>query len=273
MINIDTSLTQYNKNKCTKNQIQKFRTGSRILGVFIDALEWEEAITSLMAWGRINQSRYVVICNVHVTVSASRDNQFGNVVRGANMVTPDGAPVAWMLRRSGYPNQQRISGPDLFWKVCQRCVLEGISIYLYGSTETTLAALTERLNSKFPALKIAGVESPPFRPLTKEEAQAAVDRINGSGAGFVFVGLGCPKQENWMAAHCGRINAVMIGVGAAFDFHAGITKRAPLWMQAYGLEWLHRFISEPRRLWRRYLVTNTWFIISAIRQLVIKNRV
>ena len=151
------------------------------------------------------------------------------------MATPDGAPVAWMLRKQGFAGQPRISGPDLMWALCERCAAERLPVFFYGSTEATLAALDVRLRAAFPDLLIGG--------------------------------LGCPKQETWMAEHRGRVNAVMIGVGAAFDFHAGVVTRAPAWMRNNGLEWLHRLASDPRRLWRRYLVTNTLFILGAARQL------
>jgi N-acetylglucosaminyldiphosphoundecaprenol N-acetyl-beta-D-mannosaminyltransferase len=158
------------------------------------------------------------------------------------------------------------------WKYCEAVNGSAESIYLYGSTEQTLAGLKANLLRAFPGLKVAGVYSPPFRPLTEEEEDAVAVMINSSGANIVFVGLGCPKQERWMAAQRGRIHAVMIGVGAAFDYHAGITRRAPQWMQRWGLEWLHRLASEPRRLWRRYLVTNTLFILSAVTQLLGRQR-
>ena len=183
------------------------------------------------------------------------------------MATPDGAPVAWMLRRQGFNEQARISGPDLMWALCERAASEDLPVVFYGSTEATLALLEQRLRAAFPKLRMT-MESPPFRTLTAEEDFTAVDKINTSGAGFVFVGLGCPKQERWMAEHRGKINAVMIGVGAAFDFHAGTVQRAPAWMRDNGLEWLHRLASEPGRLWKRYLVTNTLFILGAARQLI-----
>ncbi len=151
---------------------------------------------------------------------------------------------------------------------CAHTVRQGDSIYLYGSTPTTLSALQAALQARFHGLRIAGAESPPFRPLTAEEDDAVVERINASGAGSVWVSLGCPKQEQWMADHRGRVQAVMVGVGAAFDFHAGNVRRAPAWMRGSGLEWLHRLASEPRRLWKRYLVTNTLFIVGAARQLL-----
>ena len=252
------------------------RTTGSVLGAHIDALSWNAALDRLLGWARARDSRYVTICNVHVVVSASRDAAYRDIINGSDMATPDGAPVAWMLRRQGFANQPRISGPDLMWTLCERCAAEGLPVYCYGSTDATLALLEQRLRTAFPALKMT-MESPPFRALTAEEDAAAVDRINASGAGIVFVGLGCPKQENWMAEHRGRdafdqsplrVSAVMIGVGAAFDFHAGTVLRAPAWMRDNGLEWLHRLLSEPRRLWKRYLVTNTLFIVGAARQLL-----
>ena len=243
------------------------RRGAPVLGAFIDALSWEETLDRLLVWGRARESGYVVISNVHVVVSAWRDPAYRAVINGADMATPDGAPVAWMLRRLGFAGQPRISGPDLMRALCERCAQEALPVYFYGSTEATLTALAQRLWADLPTLA-AGMESPPFRVLTPEEDAAAVARINASGAGIVFVGLGCPKQERWMAEHRSRVNAVMIGVGAAFDFHAGKVKRAPQWMRDNGLEWLQRLASEPRRLWRRYLITNTIFLYAAAKQLL-----
>ena len=242
------------------------RSTGRVLGAQIDALSWDDAMSRLLGWAYARESHYVTICNVHVVVSASRDAAYREIINGSDMATPDGAPVAWMLRRQGFAGQPRISGPDLMWALCERAEAEYIPIYCYGSTDSTLALLEDRLRAAFPGLRVM-MESPPFRALTPEEDVAAVDRINTSGAGIVFVGLGCPKQERWMAEHRGRIDAVMIGVGAAFDFHAGTVQRAPAWMRDNGLEWLHRLLSEPGRLWKRYLVTNTLFIVGAARQL------
>ncbi|WP_298435407.1 WecB/TagA/CpsF family glycosyltransferase [Geobacter sp.] len=237
-----------------------------ILGARINALSWNEALGTLSAWGSNRESRYICICNVHSVVTAKQDPRFQSVINHADMATPDGMPLAWTLRRLGFPGQQRINGPDLMWKYCERAAANGQSIFLYGSTDATLDLLQNRLKSAFPALKIAGAYSPPFRPLSTEEEQSIVAMINDSGANVVFVGLGCPKQEFWMAEHRGRIKAVMIGVGAAFDYHAGTIKRAPLWMQNSGFEWLYRLVSEPRRLWRRYLVTNSLFVLFICRQ-------
>ena len=242
-----------------------------VLSAPIDVLTWEHALARISSWAAQRESRYVCICNAHSVVTAGQDAAFGRVVQEADMATPDGAPVAWMLRKLGYAHQQRINGPDLMWKYCEQAAQRGESIYLYGGMPETLEILQRRLADVFPGLRVAGAYAPPFRVATNEEDAADVARINASGATTVWVSLGCPKQEKWMAAHRGRVKAVMIGVGAAFDYHAGTIKRAPGWMQNAGLEWLHRLCSEPRRLWRRYLVTNTLFVIGALKQLVFGN--
>ena len=238
-----------------------------VLGVPVSAVSFAQAQQQVLDWGRERASRYVVLANVHVVVTARREAALGGVVAAADLATPDGAPVAWMLRRLGHVGQTRVSGPDLMWALLGRCASDGLPVYFYGSTPQTLLALVGRVRAAFAGLQVAGYESPPFRALTPDEDAQAVQRINASGAGLVFVGLGCPKQELWMHAHRGRINAVMLGVGAAFDFYAGTVSRAPLWMREHGLEWLHRLLSEPRRLWKRYLVTNTLFVLLAAWQL------
>ncbi len=239
-----------------------------VLGQPLDALTWDEALSRIAAWAARRESRYVCISNAHSVVTGSRDPVFGQVLRDADMVTSDGAPVAWMMRRLGVPDQQRINGPDLMWRYCALAARQGEAIYLYGGTEETLSLLQRRLREAFPGLVIAGATSPPFRKATPEELARDIAAINASGARTVWVSLGCPKQELWMAAQRGQVQGVMVGVGAAFDYHAGTIRRAPLWMQRAGLEWLHRLVSEPRRLWRRYLVTNSLFIWGAAKQLL-----
>lgn len=244
------------------------RVTASVLGAPIDALDWDTALARIGTWSAAKESRYVCVCNAHSVVTAAQDAAFSRILEGADMATPDGAPVAQMIRQCGYGNQQRINGPDLMWKYFALAAQRGESVYLYGGMPATLAILQERLKNAFPGLLVAGAYSPPFRLATTEEDEADVARINASGAGTVWVSLGCPKQEHWIAAHRGRINSVMIGIGAAFDYHAGTVQRAPLWMQHSGLEWLHRLASEPKRLWRRYLVTNTIFIVLAIWQML-----
>jgi len=224
------------------------RTSVRVLTAPLDILDWESAIRRLVHWGNERRSSVVCICNVHMTVTAGHDKELAEVLDGADMVTPDGAPVAWAMRRAGYASQQRINGPDLMWRYLAEAERLGQVVFFYGGMEETLAALRVSMLAAFPGLRIGGMVSPPFRPLTAEEDQAYVDQINAADTAALFVGLGCPKQEKWMHAHRGRISAVMVGVGAAFDYHAGTIKRAPMWMQRYGLEWFHRLCSEPRRL-------------------------
>lgn len=242
------------------------RNGMPVLQAFIDALSWEEAIARIAAWSAARESRYVCICNVHSVVTTTQDIEFKIAVNNADMATPDGAPVAWALRRSGYPEQERINGPDLMLKYLTEAERLQQIVFFYGSTEATLVRLQTTLAQQFPRLRVGGCHAPPFRSLLREEDERIVDMINRSGAHVVFVGLGCPKQEKWMADHRGRIHAVMVGVGAAFDYHAGVVKRAPLWWQRHGLEWLYRLGSEPRRLFKRYLITNTLFVLGISKQ-------
>lgn len=235
------------------------KVGSHVLGTHIDALSWTEAETRIMHWVQTRQSRYICICNVHSVVTGRRGG-FQRVLNEADMTTPDGMPLVWWLRRAGFQSQERIEGPELMLRLCALAARSGTGVFLYGGSESTLAELRSRLPEQFPGLRIAGAISPPYRPMRFEEDWQMVQRINESGAGLVFVGLGCPKQEAWMWEMRGTIRAVMVGVGAAFDFHAGRLRRAPRWMQRAGLEWLYRLLSEPRRLWRRYLVTNATFL-------------
>jgi len=245
------------------------RQGARVLDSHIDALSWDETISRISGWATSRQSRFVTLCNVHSVVTASQDPAFQRVIAQADLALPDGAPVAWTLRREGFVNQKRLSGPDLMWRYLAHAEQTGQSVFFFGSTQDTLDKLNVRIKSAFPALKLVGMESPPYRELSEEEDQAYVDQINQSGANVVFIGLGCPKQEAWMASHRGRIRAVMLGVGAAFDYHAGTVQRAPVWMQKLGLEWLHRLCSEPRRLFKRYLHTNSVFVYRTLKSLLV----
>lgn len=245
-----------------------YRERQNVIGAPIDVVYWGGAVATLLRWAAAGESRYVCACNVHSVVTAQRDAGLAASVQGADMVLPDGAPVAWLMRKSGFTAQQRVSGPDLMWSYFAAAAPYGESIFLYGGSVHTLERLSARIGTAFPGLRIAGTHSPPYRDLTPDEDQAVVDMINASGATTVWVSLGCPKQELWMAEHRGRVRSVLVGVGAAFGFHAGTTRRAPQWMQRLSLEWLHRLLSEPRRLWRRYLSTNTIFMFAAVRQLM-----
>lgn len=249
-------------------QSEAVRTRVAVVGAPIDALDWVTVLDCVADWAATRQSRYLCFCNAHSVVTRRGDAGLARAIDGADLALPDGMPVAWMMRRLGVAQQPRIDGPDFTWAGCALAERQGIAVYFYGSKAATLRALHRRIEAAFPRLRIAGMESPPFRAMRPEEDEEAIARIAASGAGLLFVGLGCPKQELWMAARRGRIPAVMAGVGAAFDFHAGVVPRAPLWMQRHGIEWLHRLGSEPSRLWRRYLVTNTLFTLGAAAQLL-----
>lgn len=215
-----------------------------------------------------NKGGYVCLANVHMLVAAARNGELRNIIQKANLVAPDGMPLIWLLKRRGFPEAERIPGTDLTLKVCETAAREGIAVGFYGSTTETLDALRKSLLHRFPQLNITFCESPPLLPEKPEVDRRVVDRLITSGTKIVFVGLGCPKQEFWMAAHSPHVPAVLIGVGAAFDFIAGTIKRAPLWMQKGGLEWFYRLCREPRRLWKRYFLMNTLFFWMVIKQAV-----
>lgn len=238
-------------------------TTATLLGTRIDALGWEQVLSRILDWARmtgIESSRMVCVCNVHSLVTARRDATFADALARADLCTPDGAPVAWLMRRSGWPEQQRISGPELMWLLLRDAERLKLPVFLLGGTLETLEKLRGRLRACFPGLRLVGQCSPAFRDLTEDDERHIRRLIETSGARLVFVGLGCPKQERWMSRQRGTLCAVMIGVGAAFDFHAGTLRRAPLLWQHAGLEWLYRLAMEPVRLLRRYLVTNTLFL-------------
>jgi N-acetylglucosaminyldiphosphoundecaprenol N-acetyl-beta-D-mannosaminyltransferase len=238
-----------------------------VLDTLMDLGNREEIMANVLRWARERESRYLCSSNVHSVVTARYDQSFLEVLNQADMTMPDGAAVAWAMRRQGFSAQQRVAGPDLMEDVLATAQEHGLKVFFYGSTQQTLDLLRERLAARYPQLQIAGMHSPPFGSQSEEQRLADAQMINDTGAQILLVGLGCPKQERWMRAQRGTVNAVMFGFGAAFDFHAGTLKRAPLWMQNHGLEWVHRLCSEPRRLWKRYLVTNSLFILGISAQL------
>ncbi len=206
------------------------------------------------------RGEYVCVSNVHTTVMAYNDASYREVQNNAVIAVPDGKPLSLISRVRGYKSAQRVAGPDLMPEILKISETEGYTHYFYGSTERTLKNLEKNLRRRYPKLKIVGMYSPPFRQLTKEEDMQMVERINATKPDFVWVGLGAPKQERWMYEHKGRVKGVMLGVGAAFDFHAGTSKRAPKWMQEFYLEWLYRLIQDPKRLLKRYMFSNAQFI-------------
>lgn len=209
------------------------------------------------------KGKYICISNVHTTVMSYRDEAYRKVQNGAAMALPDGKPLSIVSRLRGFRDAQRVPGPDLMPEILKLSEKRGYTHFFYGSKEETLEKLEKKLLQQYPKLKIAGMYSPPFRALTEEEDKQVIDMINKTNADFIWVGLGAPKQENWMAAHEGKLCGVMLGVGAAFDFHAGTIRRAPQWMQEMCLEWLFRISQDPKRLLKRYLDTNISFVIHA----------
>ena len=240
-----------------------------ILRMRIDALSYADATHRILAWATRGESRYVCVATAHMVMEAHDSPAFRRMINGADLVTPDGMALVWGLRLLGIRSATRVYGPDLTPRLLAGAEAQRIPVGFYGGTPETLARLLEVLTRRFPGLEIVFSESPPFLSRTLEEGRADIERVIRSGARLLFVGLGCPKQERWMATHAGQIPAVMVGVGAAFDFLAGRKPQAPRWMQRCGLEWFFRLCSEPRRLWRRYLQHGPRFVGLFARQLLL----
>ncbi|WP_243398492.1 WecB/TagA/CpsF family glycosyltransferase [Deinococcus koreensis] len=220
----------------------------------------------MIHWAQAGESRYVCASNVHMVMESHDSAEFKTVVNGASLVTSDGVPLVWALKMLGVPDASRVYGPTLTLHVSEWAAREGLPVALYGGTPESLEAFAEVLRQKYPGIQLPCLIAPPFRPLTAAEDDAYTRQIVDSGARIVFVGIGCPKQERWMAAHAGRIPAVMLGIGAAFDFHSGRVRQAPAVVQRLGLEWLFRLIMEPKRLWKRYAKHNPRFVALFFRQ-------
>lgn len=237
-----------------------------IMGVNIAVTDMPSTLALLER--RLPQWRgeYICVSNVHTTVTAHEDDSYRAVQNGAVLALPDGGPLSRYSRAHGFPQAQRVTGPDLMREVLALSAQKGWRHYFYGSTPETLELLRAKLAERYPGVEVAGMFSPPFRPLTPQEDEQIVAQINAAQPDFVWVGLGAPKQERWMAHHQGRVSGLMIGVGAAFDYEAGNIRRAPMWMQRCSLEWLYRLLQDPRRLFKRYLVTNVKFLLWAARQ-------
>ncbi len=238
---------------------------NRILGVNIAITNMQETVNLIIDYLEEIKGKFICLSNVHTTVMAEKDAEYRKIQNSAFLALPDGSPLALVQRLRGYRGAEQVAGPDLMPALWRATENTEISHYFYGSSPETITALEKNLKEKYPDLKIAGMEAPPFRPLTEEEDRQAVERINASGADIVWVGLGAPKQEKWMYEHQGKIHGVMLGVGAGFDFHAGTVKRAPDWMRKHYLEWLYRLVQDPKRLWKRYVQTNGRFILHSIK--------
>lgn len=243
-----------------------------IVGAPVSAINMQTAIERLASWIGKPQSQYVCVADVHSIMQTRANPSHMASMRGAAMVTPDGMPLVWTGRALGHQSMARVCGPDLLSEVCSASEARGWRHYFYGGAEGVVDRLQAALEARYPNLDIVGTYSPPFRPLTDAEDAEIVRKILDAKTDILWVGLGCPKQEKWMADHVQRLPGVtLIGIGAAFDFHTGRIERAPIWMQRNGLEWLHRLLSEPKRLWRRYLVLAPRFALLAGGQ-VLKRR-
>jgi N-acetylglucosaminyldiphosphoundecaprenol N-acetyl-beta-D-mannosaminyltransferase len=231
-----------------------------VLQIGISAITMPRAIDAIAGWIAAGDRQYVNVCTTDVVLGAHDDPRLADIIRSSGMATPDGMPLVWLGRLKGL-DVERVYGPDLMLALCQHGLMAGWRHYFYGATEEVLRDLTARLTERFPQLQVAGVWAPPFRALTREEEASTVARINAARPDLVWVGIGTPKQDFWMAHFRPRLDApVLIAVGAAFNFHAGQVRQAPRWMMGAGLEWLFRLVMEPRRLWRRYLIGIPRFI-------------
>jgi N-acetylglucosaminyldiphosphoundecaprenol N-acetyl-beta-D-mannosaminyltransferase len=240
-----------------------------VLGVRIAAIDPARVLEVLGRWIEARQADYVCFANVHGVMEGRRDEALRRAFAVAGLTVPDGMPLVWVGRLKGHRSVRRVYGPDLALRLCERAARHGYRCFFYGGAPGVADELAAAMRARFPGLQVAGTGAPPFRPLAPEEEAEEIAGINEARPDVVFVGLGCPKQEKWMAAHRDHLTApVLLGVGAAFDFHTGRIRQAPRWMMRAGLEWLFRLVQEPRRLWRRYLVYNPLFVFHVAMELV-----
>jgi N-acetylglucosaminyldiphosphoundecaprenol N-acetyl-beta-D-mannosaminyltransferase len=242
---------------------------TNILGVGVSAVNMETAVQTIFDWIDREERHYVCVTGVHGVIESQKSPDLRKIHNEAGMVTPDGMPLAWLLKVAGFQHSDRVCGPELMPNVFVRSQRRVVRHFLYGGSPKALELLRGRMMELAPEARIVGIYSPPYRALTEEEDANIVTAINSSEADIVWVGLSTPKQERWMADHRTRLSApVLIGVGAAFDMHAGQIRRAPLFLRRTGFEWTYRLLLEPRRLWRRYLSNNPRFVALVAMQLV-----
>lgn len=236
-----------------------------ILGVNINVTNMKDAVKIITDNLDEIKGNYICVSNVHTTVMSYEDESYRAIQNRGFMALPDGKPLSIVSKNKGFKDAERVTGPDLMDEIFKISETKGYSHYFYGSTEETLNTLKEKLSQKYPNIKICGMYSPPFRKLTCHEDKEIINNINESYPDFIWVGLGAPKQEIWMSEHKDIVKGLMLGVGAGFDYHAGNISRAPKWMQNYSLEWLYRLMQNPKRLWRRYITTNTKFLFYILK--------
>ena len=244
-----------------------------VLSIEVNITDIDATIDFVQKRVRSNSGGYVCVSNVHMCMETLDSNPFRHVVNSADLIIPDGRPIFWAQKLLGYSHAKQVRGQDITHFLCQLSNDSNITIGLYGgSSDSILNAVERNLLKQFPSIKIVYKYSPPFRPLTEEESNEISSTINQAGVDVLLVGIGCPKQEKWMAEHKTKINSLMLGVGAVFDFISGNKRHAPKWMQKLGLEWLFRLVSEPKRLWKRYLKQNPRFIWHIFCQVVFKKK-
>lgn len=241
-----------------------------VFGMRVDMVQAPDVLETMKDWiSDKSYGNYISVSNVDSAVWSRRNKEFRNAVNKSSLSVPDGKALVLLARFYGYPLKRRVYGPELMEEFCRVAECKGYSNYFYGGTQFVLEKLKDRLLQKFPKLKIQGVYSPPFRRLTEDEDRQIIDMINNAKPDVLWVGLGCPKQEVWMYEHRDKLNVpVIIGVGAAFDFHAGTKKQAPKWMREHGLEWSFRLVTEPRRLWKRYIVGGIVFLYNVFPEIL-----
>ena len=237
-----------------------------VLGVGVSAINMDMAVAEISRWIDEGERHYVCVTGVHGVMESQDDPALKDIHNRSGLTTPDGMPMVWAGHKAGAEHMTRVYGPDMMLEVSKLSVERGWKHFYYGGAEEVPGLLADRMRERFPGIDIVGTYSPPFRPLTDEESAEIVAMINDSGADLVWVGLSTPKQERWMHAHRDKLHAAaLLGVGAAFDMHAGRLDQAPAWMQERGLEWLYRLVKEPRRLWKRYFRNNPRFVLRILR--------
>ncbi|MEA5428584.1 WecB/TagA/CpsF family glycosyltransferase [Arcicella lustrica] len=241
----------------------------KLLSITISLGKYHEFVSRIVSIAELRQSAYVCVSNVHMCIEAYYNPIFANIVNSADIITPDGLPLVKSLKWLYGIEQDRVSGPDLMPSLLESASIKKLNVFFYGATEEVLLDLVSFCSYRYPSLNIVGAISPPFRNLTDIEIHEHINNINNVETNILFVALGCPKQEKWMSAMKGKINAVMLGVGGAFPMLVGKEKRAPLWMQKYMLEWFYRLMQDPKRLFKRYFITNTAFIFLIVKEKIL----